>query len=156
MFPKILPGLIGKIEFLSGETEKISGGADFLEAVKDETEGGHLKGRCNRQRRPRACPQLTHTHTYARPARGNAHTWDTFPAFPLPQPTATVGEQGAAPPHHRLSRLVLRGRAAAQPPRRAPPSRGARGAGVGQLWPLRLSHWEALPPTALNSGLREE
>ena len=30
MFPKIFPGLIGKIEFLSSETEKISGGADFL------------------------------------------------------------------------------------------------------------------------------
>lgn len=30
MFPNILPGLVGKIEFLSSETEKISGGADFL------------------------------------------------------------------------------------------------------------------------------
>lgn len=34
MFPKILPGLAGKIKFLSSETEKISGGADFLRNVQ--------------------------------------------------------------------------------------------------------------------------
>ena len=35
MFPKILPGLIGKIEFLSSETEKISGGVDFLGNIQN-------------------------------------------------------------------------------------------------------------------------
>lgn len=34
MFPKILPGLVGKIEFLSSETEKISGGTDFLRNIQ--------------------------------------------------------------------------------------------------------------------------
>ena len=34
MFPNILPGLVGKIEFLSSETEKISGGADFLRNIQ--------------------------------------------------------------------------------------------------------------------------
>lgn len=35
MFPKILPGLIGKIEFLPSETEKISEGADFLGNIQN-------------------------------------------------------------------------------------------------------------------------
>ena len=112
MFPKILPGLIGKIEFLSSETEKISGGADFLEAVKDEeTEGGRLKGRCNRQRRPRACPQLTHTHTYARPARERTHVGH-LPCLPSPTTNNNCWEAGTSPSPSQ----ALRGRAAAQPP----------------------------------------
>ena len=42
MFPKILPGLIGKIEILSSETEKISGGADFLGNIQNSVFVGLL------------------------------------------------------------------------------------------------------------------
>lgn len=92
----------------------------------------------------------SHIHTRTHAPRGNAHTWDTFPAFPLPQPITTVGKQGPAPPHHRLSEAELR----PSPPHHAPPTRRGRGAGVGYFFASPpLSHWKALPPIALNSGL---